>query len=116
MHKIAVSRLNTNLSKTAGILSGTLFLPSNSIEYSAIYMIGSRIADVLNFMRQSEHDSNNIISCQSTTCLNNIPSNSVDYIFTDPPFGENLMYSELNYVSEAWLKVFTNNNDEAIIN
>ena len=116
MHKIAVSRLNTNLSKTAGILSGTLFLPSNSIEYSAIYMIGSRIADVLNFMRQSIHDSNNIISCQSTTDLSNIPDNSIDYIFTDPPFGENLMYSELNFVSEAWLKVFTNNGAEAIIN
>ncbi len=116
MHKIAVSRLNTNLSKTAGILSGTLFLPSNSIEYSVIYMIGSRIADVLNFMRQSIHNNNNIISCQSTTDLSNIPTNSIDYIFTDPPFGENLMYSELNYVSEAWLKVFTNNNAEAIIN
>ncbi len=116
MHKIAVSRLNTNLSKTAGILSGTLFLPSNSIEYSVIYMIGSRIADVLNFMRQSVHDNHNIISCQSTTDLSNIPSDSVDYIFTDPPFGENLMYSELNYVAEAWLRVFTNNNDEAIIN
>ena len=116
MHKIAVSRLNTNLSKTAGILSGTLFLPSNSIEYSAIYMIGSRIADVLNFMRQSKHDHHNIISCQSTTDLSNIPANSVDYIFTDPPFGENLMYSELNYVSESWLKVFTNNKQEAIIN
>ena len=116
MHKIAVSRLNTNLSKTAGILSGTLFLPSNSIEYSVIYMIGSRIADVLNFMRQSVHTSNNIISCQSTTDLSNIPDNSIDYIFTDPPFGENLMYSELNYVSEAWLKVFTNNGAEAIIN
>ena len=116
MHKIAVSRLNTNLSKTAGILSGTLFLPSNSIEYSAIYMIGSRIADVLNFMRQSKHVDHNIISCQSTTDLSNIPDNCVDYIFTDPPFGENLMYSELNYVSEAWLKVFTNSGEEAIIN
>lgn len=116
MHKIAVSRLNTNLSKTAGILSGTLFLPSNSIEYSIIYMIGSRIADVLNFMRQSVHEEHNIISCQSTTDLSNIPNDSIDYIFTDPPFGENLMYSELNYVSESWLKVFTNNKPEAIIN
>lgn len=116
MHKIAVSRLNTNLSKTAGVLSGTLFLPSNSIEYSVIYMIESRINDVLNFMRQSQHEEHNIITCQSTTDLKNIPSNSVDYIFTDPPFGENLMYSELNYVSEAWLKVFTNNSEEAIIN
>lgn len=116
MHKIAVSRLNTNLSKTAGILSGTLFLPSNSIEYSIIYMIRSRISDVLNFMRKNIHEDQNIISCQSTTDLSNIPSSSVDYIFTDPPFGENLMYSELNYVSESWLKIFTNNRSEAIIN
>ena len=26
------------------------------------------------------------------------------------------MYSELNYVAESWLKVFTNNKEEAIIN
>ena len=30
MHKIAISRLNTNLSKTAGVLSGTLYIPTNS--------------------------------------------------------------------------------------
>ena len=40
----------------------------------------------------------------------------MDYIFTDPPFGGNLMYSELNFLWEAWLKVFTNNKSEAIIN
>ena len=67
-------------------------------------------------MRKNIHEDQNIISCQSTTDLSNIPSSSVDYIFTDPPFGENLMYSELNYVSESWLKIFTNNRSEAIIN
>ncbi len=41
---------------------------------------------------------------------------SFDYIFTDPPFGSNIMYSELNYIWESWLKVFTNNSKEAIIN
>ncbi|HPU35908.1 MAG TPA: DNA methyltransferase [Bacillota bacterium] len=42
--------------------------------------------------------------------------NSIDYIFTDPPFGDNLMYSELNFLWDSWLKVFTNNQPEAIIN
>lgn len=42
--------------------------------------------------------------------------NSIDYIFVDPPFGENIMYSELNYISESWLKVKTNNKKEAIQN
>ena len=43
-------------------------------------------------------------------------SNSIDYIFTDPPFGANLMYSELNFIWESWFKVKTNNSTEAIIN
>ena len=34
----------------------------------------------------------------------------------DPPFGGNLNYSELSFIWEAWLKVITNNKDEAIMN
>src|SRR5690606_35335213 len=40
----------------------------------------------------------------------------IDYIFIDPPFGANIMYSELNFISESWLKVKTNNEKEAIEN
>jgi hypothetical protein len=56
-----------------------------------------------------------IVCNQSSTTIN-ISSNSLDYIFIDPPFGGNLMYSELNFLWESWLKVFTNNTSEAIIN
>lgn len=45
-----------------------------------------------------------------------IEQNSIDYIFTDPPFGDNLMYSELNFFWEVWLGVLTQNLSEAIIN
>ena len=61
-------------------------------------------------------EKSSIISVNSTTDLSNIINNSIDYIFTDPPFGDNLMYSELNFIWEAWLKVTTNNKSEAIIN
>ena len=36
--------------------------------------------------------------------------------FADPPFGANIMYSELNFIWESWLKVFTDNKPEAIEN
>lgn len=55
------------------------------------------------------------LSCQSTTNIG-LASNFVNYIFTDPPYGGNLMYSELNFLWEAWLKVSTNNKPEAIEN
>ena len=37
-------------------------------------------------------------------------------MFVDPPFGANIMYSELNFLAESWFKVFTNNKEEAIMN
>jgi len=57
-----------------------------------------------------------VIGTQSTTDLRNIPDSSIDFIFTDPPFGANLNYSELNILVEAWLGVRTNSKTEAVVN
>jgi hypothetical protein len=38
----------------------------------------------------------------------------VDFVFTDPPFGRNIAYSELNILWEAWLGVATDVEKEAI--
>jgi DNA modification methylase len=55
--------------------------------------------------------------CQVLSAENNkISANTVDYIFTDPPFGANIMYSELSFLWESWLKIKTNNKEEAIEN
>jgi len=56
-----------------------------------------------------------IISTESTTRLDSILDNSVDYIFTDPPFGENIYYSDLNFLVESWYGVTTNSKPEAIV-
>ena len=57
-----------------------------------------------------------LVSTQSATDLRNVPSSCIDYIFVDPPFGDNLHYSELNFIQESWLRCFTNNATEAIVN
>ncbi len=44
-----------------------------------------------------------------------MPDNSIDYVFTDPPFGENIYYADLNYLVESWHRVWTNAEPEAII-
>ncbi len=56
------------------------------------------------------------VSTQSATDLSSIPGNSIDYIFTDPPFGSNINYSEMNFLWESWLEIFTNPENEAIVN
>ena len=52
----------------------------------------------------------------SATDLRFLPDNSVDLIFTDPPFGANINYSEMNILWESWLGVYTDTENEAIIN
>ena len=69
-------------------------------------------------LAESEKDKyvgNHFITTQSSTNLDLIKDNSVDYIYNDPPFGANIMYSEMNLLLEGWLKIKTNNNNEAII-
>lgn len=93
---------------------GTYFVASITPEVNVYDSFKSRLKSI----RKSKLDlyGDCIINTGSTTSLSNIQANSIDYIFTDPPFGENIMYSELNLLWEYWLKVKTNNTSEAIIN
>ncbi|MBN2547932.1 MAG: hypothetical protein JXB15_02145, partial [Anaerolineales bacterium] len=93
-------------------MSGTLYIPSIMSEASVFKQVESRIRSVLQGIPQA--NGRIVISTASST-NQPIPTNSVDYIFVDPPFGSNLMYSELSFIWESWLKVFTNNQAEAII-
>ena len=40
---------------------------------------------------------------------------SVSYVFTDPPFGSNIFYSDMNLFHEAWLGRFTDHSLEAVV-
>lgn len=44
-----------------------------------------------------------------------LADDSVDYVFTDPPFGGYIPYSEINQLNELWLGQTTQTEDEAII-
>ena len=71
----------------------------------------AKFADAL----KNNKDNSYCISTGSTTNLL-INDNTCDYIFTDPPFGDNLNYSELSFLWESWLGIITNEKYEAIIN
>ena len=44
-----------------------------------------------------------------------LEDNSVDYVFTDPPFGANIFYSDMNLFQEAWLSEVTDPDIEAVV-
>lgn len=98
-----------------GVLPLVLYVPKLQREVNVLKALASRfrtVAECLGRLRRSEDV---LITTQSTSSLPNIPDGSVDYIFTDPPFGDNIRYSEVNFLWEAWLGAFTSQGPEAII-
>ncbi len=98
-----------------GPLSNTLYIPTLQTETN----IGRKMLQVLESIqkvRSSWPKTRAIISNQSATNLTQIPDASIDFIFTDPPFGGNINYSDQNILYEWWLGIKTNNQAEVITN
>ncbi len=55
------------------------------------------------------------ISTEDIVKPSSIPTASIDYIFTDPPYADKVQYGELNFVWEAWLGLDTHWHDDEII-
>ncbi|MFC4660779.1 DNA methyltransferase [Oceanobacillus aidingensis] len=98
-----------------GPLSNTLYVPNMFVETNVAKKTIQRLDQVVK-QKNSWGKGVSIVTNQSATNLAQVPQDSVDFIFTDPPFGGNINYSEQNYLSEWWLKVKTNNKNEVITN
>lgn len=99
------------LNGKGGAVSGTLYVPSLVQENNPFNSLKRKAGELHRYSLPQTA----ITSCNSLT-QTTIPSDSIDYIFTDPPFGGNLNYSELSFVWESWLKVITNQKLEAVMN
>ena len=108
--KLAAYRVGKGKSN---LTSGILYAPSFQSEVNVLVSFESKLKSL---SKLNIENSKFLISTQSSTDLDNVKTNSIDYIFIDPPFGSNIMYSELNLIWESWLRIFTDNSSEAIIN
>ncbi|MCE7616009.1 DNA methylase [Vibrio fluvialis] len=97
-----------------GYQSGTLYASSLPVEKNIFNGIRKQKLPIIT-SSLTEVSKNQLVNTGSASKLL-LADNSLDYIFIDPPFGSNIMYSELNYISESWMNLFTNNHKEAIEN
>ncbi|MCD8293626.1 MAG: site-specific DNA-methyltransferase [Clostridia bacterium] len=100
-----------------GPINGILYIPSFYAETNVFNAFKERekYIEKLHYALNTAF-CHTIVSNQSSSDLRNIPENSIDYIFVDPPFGDNIMYSESNFLWETWLRAHTNQKEEAIMN
>ena len=105
----------THFSQVNRQMPGLLRELSQTAEPSPRYNLGGRVRRLPSaFTPIPSQDGFAGVSTGDCSALP-VLANSIDYIFTDPPFGDNLAYAELNFVVEAFHRVYTNPIPEAIV-
>lgn len=98
-----------------GALAMRLFFPHFQAEANVLKVLAGKLDDV-----EGYYSANRVLGLPTQVVtspaqeLNFLPDTSVDFIFTDPPFGRNIAYAELNILWEAWLGQTTDVPKEAI--
>jgi len=114
-----MSKLNryvpTHFSQVNRYLNGVYYLGALQTEVAPRYILDGKITRLASaFTNYSPVECLGVISTGS--CASPLPlERSVDYIFTDPPFGENIPYADLNILVESWHGVTTRVANEAIV-
>lgn len=120
LFRFCLSAINNYISRKQGYfgggggVSGTLFTPSVHLERNVFDVLKRKIKKLRTVKVGTRGAS--CVSTQSIVDLRNLPSEAIDYIFTDPPFGESLQYAELNMFLEAWLRVRTVVEEDCVLN
>lgn len=106
----------TGFSQVSQYMKGVYYVPSQHAELSPRYILGGKIDRLIKLFSASVIGQRECAAITTGTA-GRLPlsDDSVDYVFTDPPFGENIFYADLNFLVEAWHGVTTESRSEAII-
>ncbi|WP_244520173.1 hypothetical protein [Arthrobacter crystallopoietes] len=102
-------------------LTGTLYIPQLVAEGNVFEIFRHQVAQVSRFYsthpaRDGLQQGSALARRSSATDLSWLPNGSIDYVFTDPPFGANLFYGDCNVVWESWLGDVTDLAEEIVVN
>lgn len=115
-----VSKLKGEGIRPLGVNS--YWIPSDSIEENLWWRFLERAQNfrkslaALNNMKEKQKFSLPTILNESSLSMNGLNDSSIDYIFTDPPYGETIQYSELSFIWNTFLDKEYQVLEELIVN
>lgn len=98
-----------------GSQSGVLYVSSLPVEKNVFIGIRRKISTFANAFRLTRDSGSSVDVFNDSSTSMGLAEASVDYVFTDPPFGAFIPYSEVHEINEAWLGEVTDRSEEAII-
>ena len=103
--------------RPTNVLSSTLYLASLNYEFNVFSLFRRKLATITDMYRETwEAPGSCEVHLGPAEQLSWIADHSVDYVFTDPPFGSNIYYGDSSFLWEAWLGEHTDVTAETVVN
>jgi hypothetical protein len=96
-------------------MPGVYYMSSLSTEVSPWYQFEGKLDRLAKAFGSSFGVNSAVALATGSASRLGLSEDCIDYIFTDPPFGENIYYADLNFLVESWHQVITNTTPEAIV-
>lgn len=114
MTRVVVKKGQKDLVLT-GSQSGVLYISGLPVEKNVIEGV-ARKAKAFKEAFSLIHGSASKVSVHNASSEKmDLPDASIDYVFTDPPFGDYIPYAEINQINEIWLGETTDRSKEIIV-
>jgi hypothetical protein len=89
-------------------LGGVFYLPTMMSETSPWLILDGKYKRLQKMLAANQLPTSRQVAISTASSLQSpIPDKSVDYIYTDPPFGDAVNYGDLNLLIEAWHNLFS---------
>jgi len=111
----ASRRYQWNAKRPTNVLGGTLYVSSLRYEFNVFSLWSRKVAAVKKLFESTLNDPGSAEVRLASAARLPLADSSVDYCFTDPPFGANIVYSDCSLLWESWLGALTDPHDEAIV-
>lgn len=115
MTRVVVKKSSSDFILT-GSQSGVLYISNLPVEKNIYLGLQRKIKTFVDALALTHDSTSESYFINKSSLYITLPENSIDYVFTDPPFGDFIPYSEINQLNELWLGETTNARDEVIIN
>lgn len=102
-------------SQVSQYMKGVYYVPSQHAELSPWYVLSGKLKRLTKAFEPTHWKRSDVVISTGSIGHLLVSDSSIDYIFTDPPFGENIFYADLNFLVESWHDVVTASTSEAIV-
>jgi hypothetical protein len=83
---------------------GAYYVPSIRKELNPLFALREKLNAILASLQEiSEWGAQSFIVSNQSAVRLDAPSNSVDYVFTDPPYADTMPFGDLNFLWDGWI-------------